>query len=58
MSSLFDQGLFDNHGGLGLGPVSMAIMFKQSSGKSSIYGFCFGQSEEDINIRETQFRFF
>ena len=27
MSSLFDQGLFDNQGGLGLGQVSMAIMF-------------------------------
>ena len=27
MSSLFDQGLFDNQGGLGLGQVSVAIMF-------------------------------
>ena len=27
MSSLFDQGLFHNQGGLGLGQVSMAIMF-------------------------------
>ena len=27
MSSLVDQGLFDNQGGLGLGQVSMAIMF-------------------------------
>ena len=27
MSSLFDQGLFDNQGGLGLGQVSMAVMF-------------------------------
>ena len=27
MSSFFDQGLFDNQGGLGLGQVSMAIMF-------------------------------
>ena len=27
MSSLFDLGLFDNQGGLGLGQVSMAIMF-------------------------------
>ena len=27
MSSLFDQGLFDNQGGLGLGHVSKAIMF-------------------------------
>ena len=27
MSSLFDQGLFDNQRGLALGQVSMAIMF-------------------------------
>ena len=31
MSSLFNQGLFDNQGGLGLGQVSMAIMFNPPS---------------------------
>ena len=30
MSSLFDQGLLDNQGGLALGQVSMAIMFTPS----------------------------
>ena len=32
MSSIFDQGLFDNQGGLGLGQVSMAIMFNPPLG--------------------------
>ena len=32
MSSLFDQGLFDNQGGQALGQVSMAIMFTPHPG--------------------------